>query len=210
MHREQQIKRMRAKIIESAIQEFNENGYEMASLNKVCCSAGISKGIIYHYFKDKDELYLACVAECYQAMCACYYEHEADILAAGRMEAFMRLRMEFFKTYPRLRGLFFHSLLRTPVRLKKEVEHLRTELDGLNHLVYQNYLNRHTLRKSITEAEAMEYFELMQDAYNDRFRRDLENEIDLEEAIQRHEQKIPKLIGMMMYGVIEEESKCLK
>lgn len=207
MQREQQIKKMRTKIIQNAIQEFNENGYEMASLNKVCSGAGISKGIIYHYFKDKDELYLACVAECYQAMCTFYYEHGSNILTAGRIEAFMHLRMEFFKAFPMLRGLFFHSLLHTPVRLKKKVESHRSELDDLNYVVYRNYLSRHSLRKSITEAEAMDYFELIQDSYNDHFRNDLENGIDLEAAIQRHEQKIPKLIDMMMFGVIEEELK---
>ncbi|MFR6100649.1 MAG: TetR/AcrR family transcriptional regulator, partial [Longibaculum sp.] len=61
MKREEMTKVMRMKIIESALQEFNDKSYEKASMNHICQIGNISKGIIYHYFKDKDELYLECV-----------------------------------------------------------------------------------------------------------------------------------------------------
>ena len=58
MKREDMNKAMHTKIIESAIQEFNEKSYEKASMNHICQIGQISKGIIYHYFKDNDELYV--------------------------------------------------------------------------------------------------------------------------------------------------------
>ena len=75
MERKEQTKRMKEKIIESAIYEFNEHGYEEASLTHVCKIGNISKGIIYHYFKDKDELYLSCVKVCYDTLLQYYTDY---------------------------------------------------------------------------------------------------------------------------------------
>ena len=47
----------RDKIINAAIEEFAANGYEKASTNEIVKNAGISRGLLYHYFRDKEELY---------------------------------------------------------------------------------------------------------------------------------------------------------
>lgn len=54
--------------MDSALAEFAVQGYGASSVNTICAAQGISKGIIYHYFKTKDDLYLACVEECFQLL----------------------------------------------------------------------------------------------------------------------------------------------
>ncbi|MEG1873185.1 MAG: TetR/AcrR family transcriptional regulator, partial [Ruthenibacterium sp.] len=61
MKRDEKNLASRRKILDSALAEFGANGYGLSSINTICSAGGISKGILYHYFKDKDELYLACV-----------------------------------------------------------------------------------------------------------------------------------------------------
>lgn len=46
------------RIIEAAIDEFSENSYDAASINRIIHQAGISKGSMYHYFKNKEDLYM--------------------------------------------------------------------------------------------------------------------------------------------------------
>lgn len=46
-------------IIEAAVSEFLENGYERASINSIALRAGLSKGGFYHHFKNKDEILFA-------------------------------------------------------------------------------------------------------------------------------------------------------
>jgi TetR/AcrR family transcriptional regulator len=46
-------------LLESALGEFARKSYEEASLNGILKDAGISKGVFYHYFKDKLALYQA-------------------------------------------------------------------------------------------------------------------------------------------------------
>ena len=52
----------------AALVEFGEKGYEAASINVICAESQISKGLLYHNFKSKDDLYLQCVKLCYNQM----------------------------------------------------------------------------------------------------------------------------------------------
>ena len=44
-------------ILAAAAEEFGERGFERASYNRIIDRAGISKGAMYYYFADKDDLY---------------------------------------------------------------------------------------------------------------------------------------------------------
>ncbi len=46
------------KIIDAALDEFVDKDFETASLNNIITKAGISKGSMYHYFANKEDLYL--------------------------------------------------------------------------------------------------------------------------------------------------------
>ena len=47
----------RNRIINSALEEFSKNSFEKASTNNIVKKAGISKGLLFHYFNNKRELY---------------------------------------------------------------------------------------------------------------------------------------------------------
>ena len=50
-------------IIEKATCEFAEKGYKGAGLSNIAKNAGVSVGVIYKYYKDKEELFQACVSK---------------------------------------------------------------------------------------------------------------------------------------------------
>jgi len=50
------------KIINVSMQEFVKGGYEKASMNNLVQAAGISKGSLFYYFKNKKTLYLYLVS----------------------------------------------------------------------------------------------------------------------------------------------------
>ena len=45
-------------ILSAALDEFAAHGFHDASLNRVIDAAGISKGSMYYYFDDKEDLYI--------------------------------------------------------------------------------------------------------------------------------------------------------
>lgn len=46
----------RQKILMSALQAFGEKGYASTTVSQIAREAGISKGLIYHYFNSKEEV----------------------------------------------------------------------------------------------------------------------------------------------------------
>ncbi len=51
-------------ILDAAAQEIAEHGFDGASYNRVIERAGISKGAMYYYFADKDDLFQTVVEGC--------------------------------------------------------------------------------------------------------------------------------------------------
>lgn len=54
------------RIIRSAIDEFQKNGYEKAKVGDISKKAGIAKGSIYQYFDDKEDLFCFTVSWTYE------------------------------------------------------------------------------------------------------------------------------------------------
>lgn len=56
----------REAILEAALAEFSENDFENASVNNIIKEANTSKGNFYHYFSNKEELYIALLKEAWR------------------------------------------------------------------------------------------------------------------------------------------------
>ncbi len=48
----------RLKVVDAAVSEFSEKGYNRASINSIVAALGIAKGSIFQYFKNKESLFL--------------------------------------------------------------------------------------------------------------------------------------------------------
>ena len=68
MKQQEKTQRTQERILSAALVEFGEKGYEAASINIICAESQIPKGLLYHNFKSKDDLYLQCVKLCYNQM----------------------------------------------------------------------------------------------------------------------------------------------
>lgn len=52
-----------AKLIDTAILEFAEMGFKGAGLSRIAKNAGVSVGVIYKYYEDKEALFHACISK---------------------------------------------------------------------------------------------------------------------------------------------------
>jgi AcrR family transcriptional regulator len=92
-------------LLEAALRVFAERGYSNARLEEVAAAAGVTKGAVYHYFSNKEELLLRAL-EHYQA------------LAFGRVEE--ALRAESGPASARI-GVALRALFRSPSSGRREV-----------------------------------------------------------------------------------------
>ncbi len=82
MTNEERINNSKNRIFEAALAEFSEKGYAGASVNNIT-KAGIPKGLLYHIYKNKDEIYLACVDRCFRELMECLDSGSTGTNAAG-------------------------------------------------------------------------------------------------------------------------------
>lgn len=54
--RQKQAMESRRKLLESATELFNRNGFRETAVQDICAHAGLSVGVFYHYFPSKQEL----------------------------------------------------------------------------------------------------------------------------------------------------------
>lgn len=81
--------RTKAQILEAALTEFAEHGYDGAKIQKIAKSAACNPRLIYHYFGSKDDLYLAALRQIYSEIRA--KEVELNLDALPPQEAILKL-----------------------------------------------------------------------------------------------------------------------
>lgn len=205
MNRTEKSLQSRRKIIDCAIKEFGEKSYNESSMNSICKIGNLSKGIIYHYFKDKDELYLVCVKECFdkltqfiQSMHYEFHEFEKD------MEHYMNLRHQFFCENPDYRNIFFYALLQPPKHLAEKIRAEKNEFDTVTIAFCKSSLSSVALKDSILPEEAFEYFLILLESLNSYYQNRLHSYQDFNSLINDHEIKIKQILKIILYGIAKE------
>ena len=170
MRREEKNMLSRQKIVDSAIVEFGTKNYAEASLNTICKYGDISKGIIYHYFKDKDDLYLVCVKECFDALVR--YLSDEEIVFTNfedDIKRYLDLRHQFFSENSHYSNIFANAVLQPPQHLKSQIKKLKSALEAHNATYYEQALKNVELRSDVCREEVIEYFLVFQDTFNSYF-----------------------------------------
>lgn len=94
----------RDRILNAAIEEFASFPFEKASTNHIVAKAGISKGLLFHYFGSKQELYQQLVGfvieKMYRAVMDRIDWDESDLFE--RLKQIALIKMEIQKSYPHL------------------------------------------------------------------------------------------------------------
>ncbi len=117
MHIEEKSKNSRKLIIEAALSEFSEHGFEGASIRRICQKSGVTNGRLFHHFKTKQDLYLACAEECYRILGEYIERYRMDVcetLEKNSLNLFVHWQ-NFWRIHPNLIR-FFISLRINPPR----------------------------------------------------------------------------------------------
>ena len=91
---EQIRKESKAKILDAALKLFGTQGYQNTSISEIMKLAGVSKGLMYHYFSNKEELIK-------QLLLDVFKETDELLFVASKAtssEAFENMLRAFFKS----------------------------------------------------------------------------------------------------------------
>lgn len=196
MKRELKTELTKQKIIDAAIHEFSRNGYKKGSINEICKS-GINKGLVYHNFKNKDELYLICVKK----SCDSFLDLMDQKMEDVEINRYFELREEY--SYREESSIFFEALLNPPVHLEQKIRTVLKPFYEHREKVIEEVLSSFPMREGWTLEEACRYFALIIDGYNEFFSRKRANNPELISIVEKHENDVPKLIDLLLYGVVK-------
>lgn len=234
MKQAERAEQTRNKIVEAAMKEFGRNGYRGGTIGNIC-KTGINKGLVYHYFASKNELYLECVKISCEKLIGKLdgvgvsgaaapdqsgTEQEPGIVPGTQPEKkseprpepqdvvqqYMKARMAFYREYSDESRILFESLLDTPFSLRGQVREIMRPLEERNLLIYGQLLTELKLRRGVTREKAENYFILSQYMFNAYFSSPVMQEKTLDERISLHEQSIPEILDCMLYGIAESTS----
>ena len=100
----------RKSILNAAMAEFC-NGYEKASTDAIVKSAGVSKGLLFHYFGTKKDLFLYAYDYAIQIVMAEFYDlinlEDRDILQ--RLRQIALLKMDLMQKHPMIFNFIAHA-----------------------------------------------------------------------------------------------------
>lgn len=202
MKREEKNQQTKRRILDAALAEFSTQGYTAGSTNAICAVQGISKGIVYHYFESKDELFLACVQECFQRLTAYIRENMPEREdAESSLEDYFAIRAKFFCSYPVYQGIFGEAVLSSPAHLREEIQKRKQCFDDLNIQILEQLLTLLSLRQGISKDKVIEFFRLFQDFIAVHYQvSDAEGT-----AFAAYEENCRKALNILLYGVIERK-----
>lgn len=204
MKREEKARQTKRKIMDRALAEFSARGYRAASINNVFDPAqGVSKGIIYHYFASKDELFLACVEECFQSLKAYIQDHvHLDGGAVGTGECltdYFQVRMRFFRENPLYQRIFMESVFMPPEHLQADIMERRQPMEQLNLEILEELFSQIPLRDHLDRENTAR---LLIQFINFINLQDHGVELDLA-GIQQVEEKNRQILDIFLNGILE-------
>lgn len=206
MKREEKARLTRRKILDNALEEFSTRGYGAGSVNNIYDpEQGISKGIIYHYFSSKDELFLACVGECFEELKSCVEEwfagDDAIMTAEECFNRYFAVRMRFFREHPAYQKIFMEAVLMPPEHLKAEIMKRRQPMEEMNVEILDKLLSRIPLRVSLDQSEMIRIILQFINFIN------LQHSVEGNEVltIDALEKKTRQILDILLNGIVERK-----
>ena len=199
MKQEERRERRIREILNAAMEEFGANGYENVTMDSLCARHRLSKGVLYHYFSNRDELFLLCVESVFRDL-RVYLEQKiampTEQSVAKSIRDYFFCREDFFRTRPLERNVFENALLHPPKHLRERIRALRRPLQEINQTFLRRTVPLLPLRPGLDAAEAIRYFESVESLFW---------ELLAGYSADPAPQEAERLWNMVVYGVARPE-----
>ncbi|WP_407310216.1 TetR/AcrR family transcriptional regulator [Desulfosporosinus sp. SB140] len=164
-------------ILDACIHEFAERGYEQASTNVMIREAGISKGILFHYFKSKKGLFLYIVEYALRTLVEEYnkysFQTTGDIFR--RLSELSIIKLKINQTYPKLSKLLVDALANSPEDIHAEVERRYNQISQEYLPLFFQDIDYTKFRSGVDPAKAIEIIMLFIEALGNKYMKECQS-----------------------------------
>lgn len=203
--KEQQSQESREVILEAAIQEFGSYGFLSASTNRMCQRANISKGLLFHYYRTKENLFSGVLERCFADLQRCTEPLQEQ---AGRaleyIGQFYGARMQFFLSHPYHYRILRESMSNMDGAIGQLLHQKRGELYREKSHLFEQLVDGFPLKDGVDRGRALELMVLVSDhvqqTFMDRIR---SGTVEPVQMLQEFQQEHRAMIRMVMLGIFQ-------
>jgi TetR/AcrR family transcriptional regulator len=158
-------------ILEAAVEEFSSKGFEAASTNAIAARAKVAKGLLFHYFGSKEELYLAAFGFAYRELLRLFFAavgpSPRDLFE--RLRHWTLIRLGLAQRHPALFRLAVEAYTNTPPGLRSKLLELLGPFQQEAWAKLLEGIDFSPLRPDITPQQALEVLMIFQAGLERRY-----------------------------------------
>ncbi len=206
MTQKERQERSREQIYRAALEEFGTHSYDAVTMERICAGHGISKGMMYHYYSGKEELFLLCAGRVFDGLTARIRQDlrelpPRDVL--NNIKDYFMIREYYFELHPLEKAVFETAMLHAPAELRAQIRELRAPLRELNREFLDEQIARMPLRPGLSRREVMHYLECVEHQLGGLMRSYQEGEaVDLHTMLTSAE----RLLDLLLFGVLRQDA----
>ena len=205
MNKTEEKEQNRSRMIEAAIVEFDLHGYEGASTNHICAGASISKGLLYHYFKSKENLFAEALGRCMEDFERAHWQGLSgcrQMAGLERLTAVLTQHLAFFSENPyhyRLIGqLAFEAALYGGEMYKK----CRAGASHLGLGALEEFLKSIPLKSHVSREKAVEALFMLSSSIQRKYIFAIQaGQLKLPDAQRRFAGELKEILGLVCQGI---------
>lgn len=177
------------RILNAALKEFAQKGYKNASTNQIVKDADISKGLLFHYFKNKKQLFLFLYDYCIELSMKEFYKQinldEKDFFIMLRQ--IQLIKLELLNKYPQILKFIEVVNVEKSNDVKNELETInRGTIDSASYKVFEN-IDVSKFRENVDVKKAINVVMWTFEGFNEKLMEDVKlspsRQIDYEKAV---------------------------
>ena len=192
---------MKERILKASADEFAAYGFDGTTINQICQKHDISKGLIYHNFENKEELYLRCVEKAVSEFVSFMSQQEYGT----DFKLCMEERYKFFEAHPNDSRLIFAVVMTDNNEFSEKIKSIKSRFDEFNRSVYLAAVKNIKLRKGVSESDALDYYSLLQDMLNGYVSIGNASKSSFTMELLNHEKALERILDFILYGLAEQE-----
>lgn len=167
-------------IINAGLRVFSENSYKKSPMSEIAREANISKALIFHYFKNKKELYLH-LYDYAMTLVMQIAKKEVTLADTDFFEIFLKsvkCKCRLMKQYPYLSRFIMKPLYEDDAEVATELKMKNTAVTDTSIQSILNRIERHKFKEDVDIEQLINIVILCGDGYIKKSLQNLEMNID--------------------------------
>lgn len=190
---------VKERIINIALEEFAQNGYQSVSTNVICKKAKVSKGLLYHYYGSKENLYLSVLRyfiDKFKENITIYIE-DSNKKGIDYISEYFNAKFKFFGENPQYSKLVLNLLLNNNI---EGAEILANEFEEYNNVLLYEIIKNIDFNPKFNRNKAFELIVMIGSKLEEKHMKDIESK-DKHIVIEEFRKDHKIMLEMVFEGI---------